>query len=143
MILVDANVLLYAYNTSSEHHSRCRAWLEETLAHPEEPLGLPWASVLAFLRISTNSRAYPAAYSIEEAVSFVTGWLHLSAVALVSPGDRHWAILSSLLPLAQARGPLVSDAHLAALAIEHGALLCSTDRDFTRFPGLRTFNPLA
>lgn len=142
MILVDANLLLYAYNTSSEHHGGARRWLEGLLSRPQQPIGLPWATVLAFLRISTNSRAFPSPYSIAEAASFVSDWLANPAVTLLGPGERHWPILSSLLSTAQIRGPLVTDAHLAALAIEHGAVLYTTDRDFARFPGLRTLNPL-
>ena len=142
MILVDANLLLYAYNTSSEHYDRARRWLEELLSKPQQPVGLPWATILAFLRISTNSRAFPHPYSISEAASFVSDWLATPAVTLLAPGERHWSVLSGLLPAAQIRGPLVTDAHLAALAIEHGAVLYTTDRDFARFPGLRTVNPL-
>ena len=142
MILVDANLLLYAYNVSSEHHQRARAWLETVLSRPQEPVGLAWTTILAFLRISTNPRAFPAPYSISEAVSFVSAWLDSPATTMVAPGDRHWAILSALLPAAQARAALVTDAHLAALAIEHGAVLYTTDRHFARFSGLRTRNPL-
>ena len=142
MILVDANLLLYAYNTSSEHYEAARRWLELLLSKPHQPVGLAWVTILGFLRISTNPRAFPAPYSLAEAVSFVSGWLAVPAVAVVNPGERHWEILSRLLPAGQARGALVTDAHLAALAIEHGAVLHTTDRDFARFAGLRTLNPV-
>lgn len=141
MILVDANLLLYAHDKESAHHSRSRSWLEGTLAGPE-PVRLAWMVVLAFLRIVTDPRALRRPMSIAEAVSVVGEWLEHPNFGLLHPTDRHWAILSDLLPAAQARGPLVMDAHLAALAIEHGATLCSTDRDFTRFPRLRFSNPL-
>lgn len=141
MILLDANLLLYAYNSSSEHHAAARRWLEEVFSRPQ-PVRLAWASVLAFLRISTNPRAFPYPLSPEEACETVASWLERPMVACLDPGERHWAILSQLLTTTQARGPLVPDAHLAALAIEHGATLCTTDQDFTRFPDLRLFNPL-
>jgi len=142
MILLDANVLLYAYNASSEHHERARSWLAGVLTEPREPVGFPWTTILAFLRISTNPRAFPAPLSVGEAVSLVSDWLESPATVLVAPGERHWAVLKPLLAAGQARGPLVTDAHLAALAIEHGAVLCTTDRDFARFTGVRVANPL-
>jgi hypothetical protein len=142
MILVDANLLLYAYNSSSEHHHPARRWWEAALSKPRQPVALAWVTILAFLRISTNPRAFPSPYSPAEAASFVSEWLAVPTVGVLNPGERHWQILSELLPAAQVRGALVTDAHLAALAIEHGAVLCTTDRDFTRFTGLKTANPL-
>ena len=141
MILVDANLLIYAHDSASAHHEVARGWLEEALSKPEQ-VGLAWVVILAFLRIATNRRLRPNAPSIAEAVEIVTGWLERPTVALVHPGERHWEILRNLLEEGQAPGPLVMDAHLAALAIEHGATLATTDKDFTRFPGLRVFNPL-
>lgn len=141
MTLIDANLLLYAYNSSSEHHHRARGWLEEVLSKPE-PVRLAWVSILAFLRIGTNSRAFESPLSTAEAISIVSEWLAQPALAILDPGERHWTILKDLLPQAQARGPLVMDAHLAALALEHGAILCTSDRDFARFPGLQMVNPL-
>lgn len=143
MILLDANILLYAYNRSSPAHDRARRWLEEALSRPRAPVGLPWATILAFLRISTNPRAFPDPYSMSEATSLVSDWLACPAVALVCPGERHWEILHELLLVGQARGALVGDAHLAALAAEHGAVLCTTDRDFARWQGVKIWNPLA
>jgi hypothetical protein len=140
VILVDANLLLYAYNPSLERHERSRVWLEEVLSKPG-PVRLAWATILAFLRIGTNPRAFENPLSIEEAIRIVSEWLAQPMVAILEPGERHWAILSDLLSTAQLRGPTVMDAHLAALAIEHGATLCTSDRGFTRFPGLRVLNP--
>ncbi len=142
MILVDANLLLYAYDASSEHHARARTWLEESLSG-SDPIGFTWVTLLAFLRISTNPRALVRPLSLAEAAAIVSSWLNQPCVSLLEPGERHWEILSALLEPAQARGPLVMDAHLAALAMEHGAILASNDRDFSRFEGLRTTNPLA
>ena len=141
MILVDANVLLYAYHSRSQHHARCRSWLEPALTG-SDPIGLAWATIHAFLRIGTNPRAFEHPLSIGEASAIVTEWLQLPAVTIVDPGERHWEVLKKLLRDGQVSGPLVPDAALAALAVEHGAVLCSTDRDFTRFPRLRLLNPL-
>jgi len=141
MILIDVNVLLYASNSSSEHHRRAKEWLQKVLSKPEQ-VRFAWITILAFLRISTNHRAFPKPLSIKEALTIVAEWLSLSNVQILDPSERHFEILSSLFPAAQVSGPLVTDGHLAALAIEHGALLCTTDRDFARFPGLRFDNPL-
>jgi uncharacterized protein len=142
MILVDANLLLYAYNPSAAQHSKARAWLEEVFSGTE-PVGLPWAVVLAFLRIGTNPRAFPQPLTIREAVSIVSEWFEQPVVRVVEPTERHWTLLAELLPGAQVKGPLVTDAHLATLAIEHGATLYTTDGDFSRFPRLRWQNPIA
>ncbi len=141
MILIDVNLLLYAFDSLSEHHQRARSWLEEILSQ-REPVRLAWVTILAFLRIVTNPRVSRTALSMTEAVSVVSGWLAQPAVAILEPGERQWPILCTLLPEAQARGSLVTDAHLAALAIEHGATLCTNDRGFARFPGLRVKYPL-
>ena len=141
MILIDANLLLYAYDSSSTHHQSARRWLEQVFGG-YEPVSLAWATVLAFLRISTNPRLQQHVFTLPEAISIVEEWLTQPNFSLLSPGDRHWRILADLLPEAQARGPLVMDADLAALAIEHGATLYSNDRDFSRFAGLKHVNPL-
>ncbi len=141
MILIDANLLLYAYDPSSPHHQSARNWLEATFSEPE-PVGLAWITVLAFIRIGTSPRPLENPFSINEATAIVTEWLERPMVTLVNPGERHWQILRDMMAKGQARGPLVTDAHLAALAIEHGATLATTDRDFARFPGLKFFNPL-
>ena len=141
MILVDANLLLHAYNASSDRHVGARNWLEEVMSG-SEPVGLAWVTILAFLRIGTNPRVFPYPLSPAEASEIVSQWLQRPMVMILEPSERHWASLSGLLTTTQSRGPLVMDAHLAALAVEHGAVLYSTDRDFARFPGLRVRNPL-
>jgi toxin-antitoxin system PIN domain toxin len=142
VIVVDANLLLYAYNPSAAEHERARDWVEDTFSSGEI-IGLPWSTVLAFLRIGTNPRAFPRPLTISEAATIVSEWLALPGVRIPEPGDRHWSILAPLLAGARVRGPLVSDAHLAALAIEHGATLYTTDGDFARFPRLRWVNPVS
>jgi uncharacterized protein len=141
MILIDANILLYAYDSSSQHHLRARRWLEQILSGPQ-PVRLAWVTVLAFLRISTNRKIFENAFSISEAISIVKKWLEHSTLDLLDPTERHWSILSKLLKDGQVYGPLVMDAHLAALAIEHGAKLYTTDKDFSRFDELQVINPL-
>lgn len=141
MILIDANLLLYAYDSAAAEHPTARRWLEDVLAKPE-PVLLPWESVHAFLRIATNPRAWKSPLTAEEARCIVDEWLSLPNVVLPSPGERHWEILRELLTDSQCQGPLVSDAVLAALAMEHGADLCTNDRDFSRFPKLSVVNPL-
>ncbi|MGD1104787.1 MAG: type II toxin-antitoxin system VapC family toxin [Terriglobia bacterium] len=141
MILIDANLLLYASDTASIHHEPARRWLESTLSDAE-PIGLAWVALLAFLRVGTNPRLRKNAFTLAEAATIVAGWLPRPMVTLVNPGERHWKILCDMMTQGQARGPLVTDAHLAALAIEHGAILATSDRDFARFPGLKFFNPL-
>lgn len=140
MILVDANLLLYAYDPSSLHHEAARDWLERTFSKPEH-IGLTWMTILAFVRITTSPRPLEHPLSITEAAAIVSGWLERPLVTVLNPGERHWKILHDLLTKGQAHGPLVMDAHLAALAIENGATLASGDRDFTRFPGLKLLNP--
>jgi len=140
VILLDANLLIYAYNSTLPLHERARVWLQGTLSRPY-PVRLAWTTVLAFLRLSTSPRAFEYPLTTDEAVAIVSGILVRPMVGLLEPGDRHWAILSDLLARAQVRGALVMDAHLAALAIEHGATLLTTDRDFARFPGLQLQNP--
>jgi toxin-antitoxin system PIN domain toxin len=141
VILCDANLLLYAYDASAPQHARSRQWLEATLSG-EEPVGIAWLTVLAFLRISTNPRALAHPLTLAEAAAIVSSWLARPGVTIPAPGPGHWDLLQRVLAGAQARGPLVTDAHLAALAIEHGAQLASADRDFARFQGLRFVNPL-
>ena len=115
--------------------------MEETFSRAE-PVRLAWVTVLAFLRISTDPRLFRHPLSMPGAVSLISEWLAQPAVGILHPEERHWAILNKLLSASQARAELVMDAHLAALAIEHGAILCTNDRDFTRFPGLRVQYPL-
>ena len=140
MILVDANVLLHAYHPQSEHHEPCRLWIEENFSAPS-PIGLPWITIWVFLRISTNPRAFEKPLTMKEAATIASSWFDVPAVRAVVPGERYWEILSKLLLEAQVSGPLVTDAALAALAIEHGASVCTTDRDFARFPEVQIVDP--
>jgi toxin-antitoxin system PIN domain toxin len=139
--LLDANLPLYAYNTASEHHAAARRWLEDALAG-SAPVAFCWPTVLAFLRIATNPRAVTRPLTIAQARSIVDSWFEVPVVTVVHPTDRHWQILGELLVTGQASGPLAQDAHLAALAIEHGATLITNDRDFARFSGLKVEYPL-
>lgn len=142
MIIVDANVLLYAYNPSSPHHERCRSWLESAL-NGSEQLGFPWQTVLAFVRIATNPQVFTRPLSAMEAASIVDEWFACPQAMRVEPADGYWDLLKEQLVVAQISGQLVSDAALATLAIQNGARLCTTDRDFARFAGLKTFDPRA
>jgi toxin-antitoxin system PIN domain toxin len=142
MILVDANLLLHAYNRRSRDHEASRVWLEAVLSGPQL-VRFGWVTVWAFLRIATNPRVFDRPLTIDEAVEIVGSWLEQPTVGMLEPGERHWELLQRLTQRGQATGPLVMDAALAALAIEHGATLYTTDRDFARFPGLTWANPLA
>jgi len=139
--LVDANLLLYAYDSSSPRHEQARKWLESSLSGPELS-AFEWMTIFAFLRISTNPRALRHPFSMAGGLEIVSEWLGRPNVITVNPTKRHWEIFRELSVKGQAQSSLVSDAHLATLAIEHGAILATTDRDFTRFPGLRILNPL-
>ena len=141
MILVDANIVLYAYHPRAEQHKLCRRWIEDALSGLT-PIGFPWLTIWAFLRISTNPRAFEQPLDMSEAEQIVSSWLDVPVVRLIEPGERHWQILRKLLVEAQVRGPLVTDAVMAALALEHGASVCTADQDFARFPGVKTINPL-
>lgn len=142
MIVPDANVLLYAYNASASEHAQAMKWWEDAL-NGHESVGLGWQVITAFLRISTNPRAFPFPYTPKQALAIVEEWLEQPACQIISPGGRHMSILRGLILSGQASGPLVMDAHLAALALEHGAILCSTDKDFSRFEKVKIFNPCA
>jgi toxin-antitoxin system PIN domain toxin len=142
MILCDANLLLYAYNSNAPEHDRARSWLERSLSSPA-PFALSWPTIGAFLRLTTNRAVFPAPLSITEATRSVEAWLARPTVVLLEPGPRYWAIARPLLEASNARGPLVADALLAALALEHGATLATHDRDFRRFEGLRLLDPVA
>ena len=141
MIVPDANLLLYAYDASSPEHGRARSWWEEALASPET-VGLSWQTITAFVRIGTNPRAYTRPLSALEAAEIVGAWLEQPNAQVIAPTTRHWSVFGRLIVDSQATGPLVMDAHLAALAIEHGATLCTHDVDFARFKELRVYDPL-
>ena len=140
MILVDANILLYAYHPRAEKHEACRNWVEVTFSGPA-PVYIAWITILAFLRISTNPRVFDRPLSMPEAVGVVTEWLSMPAVSILEPTEHYWAVFAQLLENAQVTGPLVTDAALAALALEHGVAVCTMDRDFTRFHGLQLHDP--
>lgn len=139
-MIVDANVLVYAVDERSHFHAAARNWLEEAL-NGVERVGLPWMSLLAFQRIITHPRVTANPLTAVEAWSFVTDWLDADQAWLPVPGGRHRDILERLLTDGDLRGNLVTDAHLAALAIEHGTAICSFDSDFARFAGLRWVFP--
>jgi toxin-antitoxin system PIN domain toxin len=142
VILVDVNILLYASNAESDQHTETRDWLDGQLSG-SAPVGLPWPSLLAFLRIATNQRAFRRPLAMTVAWQQVSSWLSAETVWTPEPTERHGVVLGNLLALPGVHGNLVPDAHLAALAIERGLTLCSTDGDFARFPGLTWRNPVA
>lgn len=142
MILIDANLLVYARVRSLPQHDAARAWLDAQL-NGTVRVGLPWPSLLAFVRLVANPRVFARPESIRTAWRQVEQWLGLDPVWVPTPTERHREILAALLDAAAHRPNLVPDAHLAALAIEHGLTLYSTDGDFARFPGLRWHDPLA
>ena len=142
MILVDANLLIYAYHPRAEQHEQSRAWLEQVLSGPDL-VRFAWVTLWAFLRIATSFRVFERPLSISDAEAVISSWLAQPAAGILEPGERHWAILCGLLRQGQATGPLVMDAVLAAIALEHGATICTTDRDFSRFSGVVWTNPLA
>ena len=142
MKILDVNVLLYAVNSASTHHVVVKRWLDAALAS-DETLGVPWVAALGFLRIATNPRAMTTPLTPQQALAFLDALFAYPNVVQIAPGKEHWALLRDLIAKAQTAGNLTTDAHLAALAIEHGAELCSTDGDFSRFKALRWVNPIA
>lgn len=141
-MILDANLLLYARNSADPRHAEARAFLERVLNGPRR-VGLPWQSVTAFLRIATHPRVFSAPLSPAAAGDQVEEWLAAPAAWVPVPGEGHAEVLLTLLRQLRLTGPLVSDAHLAALALEHGTGIWSTDADFARFPGLRWEDPLS
>jgi len=142
VILVDANILIYAYDCGSSQHTKARAWVEKTFSGLES-VGLSWQTVSAFLRVMTNTRLPGPRLSLEQAARLVDEWLGQPTVRVLSPGDEQWILLRRMIVEGQASGALINDAQLAALTIEYGGVLHTTDCDFARFPGLRRTNPLA
>ena len=142
MIVLDANILLYAYDAQAAQHRAARTWLEEVFS-ASEPIGIPLHSAAAFLRIMTHPGLRSGRFSLKEAVETVDEWLSLPHVRLLVPGERHWSLLRRTLLEGHAVGRLVTDAEIAAITIEYGGELQTNDRDFARFPGLRWKNPLA
>lgn len=141
MIVVDANLLIYAYDTDSPQHKNSRAWMEKIFSDVE-PVGLPSQTISAFLRVVTNRRLPGSRLIVEQALQIVEEWLAQPNVRIIVAGDEHWSLLKRMMVDGQASGPLVSDAELVALTIGYGGVLYTADRDFARFPGLRWKNPL-
>ena len=141
MILPDVNLLLYAEDVDSRFNQRARVWWDAQLSGTE-PVCLSWDTIAAFLRLSTHHGAFPEPLSQTTAISRVQTWLAQPYVRVIHPTENHWALFQLMLKDSQAVGKLVPDAHLAALAIEHGCVLFSADADFARFPKLKWKNPL-
>jgi len=142
VILVDANILIYAHVASFAQHQIAKDWLDDQL-NGAGPVGLPWPSVLAFVRVVTNPRVFRRPETMAAAWRQALIWLNCESIWIPQPTERHSELLGALLALPGVHANLVPDAHLAALAMEHGLTLCSTDGDFARFQGLRWQNPLA
>ena len=141
MKLSDVNLLLYAYDASSPQHEQARPWLEERLS-AAEAFGFAWVTLLAFVRLVTNPRVFVSPLRVDESLDIVEAWLAAPCATVLHPGPRHAVLLRQLLEPLGTAGNLTADAHLAALALEHDAELCSADADFSRFAGLRWSNPL-
>lgn len=141
MILVDANILLYAEDSLSPFHQRARLWWDDQLSQ-SEPVCLCWTVLSAFIRIGTNPRVFEQPLSLEQALARVQSWLDQPCTRVIRPTEDHWTLFKIMLQDGQAVANLVTDAHLAALAIEHGCEFASTDSDFSRFPKLKWINPL-
>ncbi len=141
MKLLDVNLLVYATNSAAPGHARARAWFEETMSGTET-VALPWHTLLGFVRLTTRRVIMNPPLEIDQALNYVEDWLQQPCATTVHPTYRHSAVLRDLLGAVGTAGNRVSDAHLATLAIEHGATLCSADEDFGRFPGLTWFDPL-
>lgn len=142
MQLLDLNLLLYAINSDAPHHRPAKRWIENAIGGAET-IAIPWAVILGFLRLSTSRHVFARPLSPEQAVEVVDDWLARPNVIALGAGRDHWRVFKSLIAGVGTAGNLTTDAHLAALAIEHGCRLCSTDADFGRFPQLDWVNPLA
>lgn len=142
MIVIDANLLIYAYDTGATFHKKSASWLENALSGIE-PVGLPWQSIAAFVRVMTNPKLHGRQYSLKEATEIIDAWMARSNVRILTPTDDHWAQFRRMILEGGASGPLASDAEIAALTMEYGGVLHTADRDFARFPGLRWVNLLS
>jgi uncharacterized protein len=141
VIVLDANLLIYSYDTRSPHHKKSLSWVERALCGIEI-VGLPLQTVSAFVRVLTNRKLPGVRFGLEQAAEVIDEWLAQPSVRLLLPGEDYWHVLRRVIIEGQASGPLVSDAEIAALTIEYGGVLHTADRDFARFPGLRWKNPL-
>lgn len=142
MIILDVNILIYAVNRDATLHARAKSWLEAALSGTET-IGIPWIVILAFLRLTTRPGLFRNPMPMDAAFDVLESWMEQPPVIIVDPGPRHRTILRGLLAAIGTGGNLTSDAHLAALALENRAELCSFDQDFLRFPDLKWRNPLA
>jgi uncharacterized protein len=142
MTLIDANLLVYAYVVELPQHKAARAWLEGFLNGESSQVFLSWATVIAFIRITTNRKVFKNALDLKTATSVVRQWFQESKIRVLNPTELHWEIFAKQLQQSKATGNLVSDAHLAALCFEHNCTLMTTDRDFGRFLGLKFVDPL-
>jgi uncharacterized protein len=142
VIVPDINLLVYAYSRDAPHHAPARAWWEDTLSS-DEPVGMPWATALGFVRLVTHRAVLTIPIEPREAIEHLRSWYARSNVSVLEPGPRHLDLLNHLFAALGTAGRLTTDTHLAALAIEHQGELCSNDTDFARFPGLRWRNPLS
>ena len=142
MILVDANLLLYAEDSLSEHHETARNWWDTQLSG-SEAVALCWPVVTAFIRIGTNARLHKRPLTLKEAIERVQSWIDQPCVRIIQASEQHWELFQKMLRVGNATANLVSDARLAALAVEHNSVLHSTDTDFARFRGLKWKNPIA
>lgn len=141
MIVTDVNILIYAYDINYIHHEKIKTWFAEKLTSTDS-LYLNWQAISGFLRITTNPRLFQIPMASEKAREKVNEWLSRPNVSILVQTEKHWSIFERLLIETKIVGPKTMDAHLAALAIEHGVTLATTDRDFSAFKGLRTLNPL-
>ncbi len=141
MILVDANILLYAEDSLSPFHQKALKWWDDQLSG-SEPVCLCWTVLSAFIRIGTNPRVFEYPLSLEQALVRIQGWFDQPCTRIIRPTEHHWTTFQQMLNDGQAVANLVTDAYVAALALEHGCTVASTDADFARFPKLKWINPL-
>ncbi len=142
MIIPDINILIYATNSDSRYHAEAKKWLEQALSG-DETVGLTWIVILGFIRILTNGKIMQRPLTVDKAFQIVDEWMQIPIVDILHPTEQHWKIFKELLKPLGTAANLTSDAHLAALAIEHSGRLYSTDNDFSRFKTLRCKNPLS
>jgi toxin-antitoxin system PIN domain toxin len=141
MTVLDVNILLYGYNADAPQHASAASWLKHLLSSGES-IALPWITAWAFIRISTNPAIWPRPFTAKQAFAVIGEWIAQPGVIVLQPGPRHAELLKRLLVEYHVTGPMVTDAVLAALTLEYGATLASTDQDFRRFPELRWQNPI-
>ena len=141
MIVLDVNLLIYAYDTTCKEHRNAREWVENIFAG-DAPIGLPWQTITAFLRILTYPGLFGERFTMGQVIAIVNEWVEMPHVRVLAPSKLHWALFREMLVNGDVRGKLTTDAALAALTMEYGGVLYMNDRDFARFPGLRWVNPL-